>query len=110
MHNPLKTIHYAYQRISRGYDDRIFWAIDDYFEQFVPAIQKFLVKQLQVVEDTDNIYQHTLDLLLHWKALEAKYAEQTDVTDNSIELLKEIHQAKYEFWSYFGNHIGHYWI
>ena len=43
----IKEIKWAYQRVVRGYDDRIYWGMDEYFSQFIPAIKKFCENELE---------------------------------------------------------------
>jgi hypothetical protein len=37
----IDSIKYAYQRVVRGYDDRIFWDFEEYLQYMIPVVKKF---------------------------------------------------------------------
>jgi hypothetical protein len=98
----IREIKWAYQRVARGYDDRIFWGFDGYFRQFIPAVKKFC-------ED--------------WIADEeiAKYnTDKTEIMKETLRLIKEFNEMTCDddwkptnqedaLWEYFGKHIRYYW-
>jgi hypothetical protein len=98
--NTLNQIKYAYQRVVRGYDDRIFWDIQGYFSDFIPAIKEFCEERLseeQALVMTFNphrkeVYEKTLELLEDLKN-ETPYG----------------YVKKHNFWSYFGANIAYFW-
>lgn len=96
--NWLKEIKWAWQRVKRGYDDRIFWEFDSYFYQFLPAIREFCENELKDTQDgrRKEIYTETLRLL---KELEEMSTEDWYKNDNQIT----------RFWEYFGQNITIYW-
>ncbi|MFA6315541.1 MAG: hypothetical protein WC648_04205 [Candidatus Paceibacterota bacterium] len=98
----LNEIKYAYQRVVRGYDERIGWSFDSYFDQFIPPLKKFCQKQLskeyikEYNKDKVRIFKKTLDLI-------AKYE-----TRNDLDWYK--HPNIYSrLWKYVGEHISYYW-
>ena len=48
MNNIFREIKYAYQRVVRGYDERILWGFDSYLEQIIPAIKEFCKKETSI--------------------------------------------------------------
>ena len=95
-------IKWAYQRVKRGYDDRIFWEFDSYFHQFIEPIEKFSQQQLldknflKYNPEKVEIFEKMLDLINDYRTMETadeyKHPNQTS-----------------KLWSYFGEHIGYYW-
>ena len=97
----IQEIKWAYQRVVRGYDDRIYWAFDDYFIQFIPPLKEFCEEELKEEYMDSNpelvrVYNKTLKLI---EGLENM--EELDFVEKSEKILT--------FWRYFGNHIGCYW-
>jgi hypothetical protein len=94
----LNEIKWAYQRVKRGYDDRIMWGLDGYFEQFVPAIEDFCMKEIENETDKDrqDIFWKTLVLIDDFRKMTYsdfyKYPNQSSV-----------------LWSYIGDKIGYFW-
>ena len=94
----IREIKWAYQRVVRGYDDRIYWGMDEYFSQFIPAIKKFCENELECYdkylnEDRFKVYKETLKLIKK--------------VDKST--CKNIDKNILSFWKYFGENIGYYW-
>ncbi len=94
----IKEIKYAYQRVVRGYDDRIYWDMGAYFSQFIPAIKEFCENELEycdkyVNENRFKVYKETLKLI---KKVDKSSYENIDKNIQS-------------FWKYFGENIGYYW-
>ena len=94
----IKEIKYAYQRVVRGYDDRIYWGFDEYFSQFIPAIKKFCENELKYYdkhlnENRFKVYKETLKLI-------------RKVENSSC---KNIDKNIQSFWRYFGENIGYFW-
>ena len=96
-----RTIKYGFQRMFRGYDDRIFWGFSGYFYDFTPAIRKFC---------NDNLGEEEFMKL---------NPEKKEVLETTIKLLNELDEsvndilkegkAESKFWSYFGENIGYFW-
>lgn len=69
----IKQIKWAWQRVVRGYDDRVYWSFEDYFLQVIPAIKNFCVGQLADDKHMDlnpkrkEVYQQTLMLIYAWE-------------------------------------------
>ena len=94
----IKEIKYAYQRVVRGYDDRIYWDMGAYFSQFIPAIKEFCEHESEccdkyVNENRFKVYKETLKLI---KKVDKSSYENIDKNIQS-------------FWKYFGENIGYYW-
>ena len=102
MKNIFREIKYAYQRVVRYYDDRIFWEFDSYFYSFLPAIKKFCQDELKDVGIMENnpkrkeVFTHTLELA---EKLEKMPPEHFFDCPNE----------ETDFWEYFGKNITIYW-
>lgn len=102
MKNILNEIRYAYQRVIRGYDNRVFWSFDSYFLQIVPALKEFCIDQLKgnatfkLNPERFKIFTMTLILI-------DRYENMTNTdwykNDNQISKLLE----------YVGKNIGYFW-
>lgn len=95
----LKEIKWAYQRVVKGYDDRIMWEFDSYFEQFIPAIEKFCKIELGSEEIEFNpkrkkIFKDTLKII-------------NDINTTRSCIKRE--EMLSNLWKYFGANIGYYW-
>src|SRR3990167_313331 len=91
-------IKYAYQRIVRGYDDRIKWSFCDYFNQFLPPLKEFCKHELKDCYDgkRKEIFTTTLDLIHDYEVMpyENYYKEPNEET----KLLE-----------YIGKNLGYFW-
>jgi len=102
MRNIKREIKWAWQRVFRGYDDRIFWEFDSYFHQFIPAIEKFCVDTLldknfvKFNPEKIEIFTEVLSKINDYRAM--------DTTDE----YKHPNQTS-KLWSYFGEHISYFW-
>ena len=102
MKNILNKIKYAYQRVIRGWDERIFWEFDSYFSQFIPPLKKFCENELKDTEIMNynplrkDVFIETLRLIKNFNEMEHK------------TIYDEINPIN-ELWSYFGKNIGYYW-
>lgn len=45
MKNNIKNILYALQRLTRGYDDRLFWSLSEYIDPMIKAHVEFLLQE-----------------------------------------------------------------
>lgn len=95
-------IKWAYQRVVRGYDDRIFWGFDGFFQETImPPLKQFCQEQLEQHElmslnpKRKSIYRRTLALI---DALENEEPMDFYQKDNIGKLA-----------GYFGKNIGYYW-
>lgn len=97
----LREIRWAYQRIVRGYDDRIFWGFDGYFQTMVPPLKRFCLSYLKDEErcrlnpERTKVFNQTVFLI---EKMEKEIYE--DMFDNTY-LTKLA--------TYFGKNIGFYW-
>jgi len=95
-------IKWAYQRVKRGYDDRIFWEFDSYFMKFIPALKKFCQKELADTRLMENnplrkeVFTETLRLI-------DEFEKMPD------ENFYDYENEETKLWSYFGKNIGIYW-
>lgn len=99
----MKQIKWAWQRMTRGYDDRIMWGFDDYLWGIVkPSLHKFLIDRkfdkgfIEHNPEKAKTDDEMLDLLN--KAIASGYSDQFDYPNS---------QSK--FWEYFGKHIANFW-
>jgi hypothetical protein len=95
----IRQIKWAYQRVARGYDDRIYWEFDSYFNQFIPALKQFCEDQLEDEKHCELnkqrclVFQETLSLIKKWET--AEYSVQNKECE--------------DLWTFFGMNIGFYW-
>ena len=100
----IREIKWAWQRVVRGYDDRIFWEFDSYFNQFIPAVKDFCESE---ISEMDEEYK---------KLNPQRYGVYT----KTLELANEVENAPLDdfykepnttttFWEYFGKNITIYW-
>lgn len=97
----INEIKWAYQRVVRGYDDRIFWGFDDYLEQIIPAIKLFCEEELKTKEiklnkKREQIFKKTLELIGDYESM-------------SIQEYYSGNGADAKLWKYFGDNIGYFW-
>jgi len=93
-----KTIKYAYQRVVRGYDERIYWSFGDYLFQFLDPLEEFCQKELKNESIGFNskrklIYKTTLEKIMLFKK-----------ADYKVENIKA-----QEMWKYIGENMMWYW-
>ena len=100
--NIIREIKYAYQRVVRGYDERIKWEFDSYFSQFIPPLKEFCeeeLKEMNCSKENDKrreIYKNTLNLIRDYKNMsDENYYKQ----DNEVDKL----------WEYVGKNLRWYW-
>ncbi len=95
-----KTIKYAWQRVIRGYDERIAWGFDTYFNQFIPALKEFCKEQLPEKEvynpKSFAIYKKTLRLI-------------DDFEKMPYQDFYKHPNPQSELWKFVGEHISWYW-
>jgi hypothetical protein len=101
MKNIFNEIKWAYQRVVRGYDDRIFWGFDGYLCDFLKPLKEFCTHYLTLEQASLNpqrvtVYKHTLKLIKKW---EVQGGDVCDFNDKSLLAM----------WSYIGKHINWYW-
>lgn len=96
----LREIKWAWQRVVRGYDDRVYWQFDDYFIQIIPALKNFCKEELETESidlnpERKEIYKQTLEHILSWE--NETYEEMW--SSKKLSTLLE----------YVGKNIGYYW-
>lgn len=73
MRNLLNNVKWAYQRVVRGYDDRIHWGFDTYFIQIIPALEEFCINETEDEEinklnqKRTKVFKKTLKLIEEYK-------------------------------------------
>lgn len=94
----INEIKWAYQRVVRGYDDRVRWGFDSYFLQVMPSLREFCVDYI----NGDNTHLNP---------------ERTRIFKKTLELIDEYTSDK-ESWNtsaqnrllgYVGEHSDYYW-
>lgn len=101
IHDLFKSVKYAWQRVVRGYDERIMWGFSDYFNQVIPALKEFCEKE--IADDKEGYNENRV----------AIYKE----TLNRIDAFEKMSATEYyghpnqesELWKYVGEHICWYW-
>lgn len=93
----MNQIKWAYQRVVRGYDDRIFWSFSEYFEQFIPPLKRFCEQWLKEEYTHLNPIKHKV--ILETLRLIYLYETTESTWDERFEELME----------YVGKNIGYYW-
>lgn len=102
MKNIFREIKYAYQRVIRGYDERVFWGFDTYFLAVVPALKEFCEIELsgtatkKLNPKRHEIFKHTLKLISDYNIM--KDDDWFNVDNSTSKLLE-----------YVGKHIGYFW-
>lgn len=98
----LRKIKWAYQRVTRGYDDTIYWGFNGYFCQFIPAIELFCKNYLSDKEHSKlnpgrvKIYKHMISLIESFR--KHNYNDQFEYPNSESRM-----------WEYFGKNIGAFW-
>lgn len=97
----INQIKWAYQRVVRGYDDRIHWGFDEYLEQIIPAIKLFCEEELNadysmLNKKREKVFKKMLKLIDdHYKMDAKEYYSDNNPSD--------------KLWKYFGANIGYFW-
>ncbi|MBI4029163.1 MAG: hypothetical protein HY376_02250 [Candidatus Blackburnbacteria bacterium] len=95
-------IKWAYQRVVRGYDDRVMWGLESYFAQVIPVIEKFCLENLankhfvRLNPDRQIIFEKTLELLKEYQNM------------NPEDFFRHPNQES-RLWSYIGENVGYFW-
>lgn len=101
MKNLKNQIKWAYQRIIRGYDDRIYWEFDTYFDRFINPLEKFCLGELakehiKLNPIREEVFKETLRLVHEYKnSTDEDFYKQDNPTN--------------KLWGYMGKNITHYW-
>lgn len=92
-------IKWAWQRIVRGYDDRVNWGFDSYFMQVMPELRLFCEQNLvdkklcKLNPKRAIVYRKTIKLIDEWK------------DDSSLTM-----DGKFQkLLAYVGKNVGYYW-
>lgn len=94
-------IKWAYQRVVRGYDDRVFWDFDSYFLQVMPALREFCVDYINgdnahLNPQRTKVFKNTIKLI--------------DYYINDVESWSINEQpSKVKLLTYVGKNSGYYW-
>lgn len=103
MTNILDEIKWAWQRVVRGYDDRVFWGFDSYFITIIPALEEFCLNYLKLDDgerarlnpERAEIFSQTIYLIQAFRSLEDKWPQSNDALD--------------DLFGHVGKHLGYYW-
>jgi hypothetical protein len=96
------AIKHAWQRVRRGYDDRVCWGFDSYFITIIPALKKFCKDEL------------------NGSATEELNPERYRIFTRTLELIEDYEKRDQETWiegkteipalfSYVGENLLYYW-
>ena len=100
----MKKIKWAWQRVVRGYDDRVMWGFEEYFEIFIPAIELHCnnwLKDKEIARLNSNktiIIIHMLKLIKDFKDNDYGFDDYYKENNSCSRL-----------WEYFGKNIGYFW-
>ena len=101
--NILREIKWAWQRVVKGYDDRIYWEFDSYLSwMMIPALKIFCEEKLADKEHCkwnpikEGIYQEMLRLISDFQEMD--YQDQ----------FKD-ENAESKMYEYFGKFISYFW-
>ena len=103
---------YPYQRVRYGYDERIKWGFDYYFDNMLKPLKEFCKEELKDIEHVKfnrvrmNIYKKTLEKI---KVIEL--AEDYICSNKKYDAKKYIKLEKngYQARAYIAKNIGWYW-
>lgn len=98
----LREIRWAYQRVVRGYDDRVYWQFDDYFIQIIPALKNFCLDELKKEYTTKELNKARYEVFT--KTLKYISAYEKEVEDGLWE-----NKKLSKLLEYVGKNIGTYW-
>lgn len=93
---------YPYQRIRYGYDERIKWQFDSYFERAIKPLKEFCQEQLSNTESMrlntrrKRVFTKTLQLIDEYET-----ADLSDYYKNNNPMER--------LFAYVGKHISIYW-
>lgn len=102
MKNIYRQIKWAYQRVVRGYDDRVNWGFDFYFLDVMPELKKFCKGYLENDTYRKNnperfaVFSKTVKLIEEWE------------NQDSSNMWSE-HRAREKLLKYVGAHATWYW-
>lgn len=97
----INKIKWAYQRVVRGYDDRIFWDFEEYLDYIVPALKLFCEEELETEhiklnKEREQTFKKMLKLINDYYNMDTKgYYSNNNASD--------------KLWKYFGENIGYFW-
>lgn len=100
MRNILNQIKWAWQRVVRGYDDRVMWGLDAYFLAILDPLYEFCMEWAS--RDYAELNPEKLEVFANTVALIDDYREDQDtwrVSNEKCAILFE----------YVGKHINYYW-
>ncbi len=97
MNNIFREIKYAYQRVVRGYDERLMWGFDSYLEQIIPAIKEFC-KRETIDDKRITIYSKMQELIKDWED-----------KNNGFDDWYKYPNSSSKMWKHFGQYIGYFW-
>lgn len=96
----MRTIKFAWQRVAKGYDDRIYWEWDSYFSQFIPPLKRFCneeladLKLMELNPKRREVFLETIKRIIAWEKRDRYNYEDKETV---------------ALWEYFGRNIGFYW-
>jgi inhibitor of KinA sporulation pathway (predicted exonuclease) len=104
MRNIINEIKWAWQRVVRGYDDRVYWGFDGYFLKIIPALEDFCKDYLKLDGgERAKLNPHRAEVFEKTIYLIAQYRqEENDWSSYGNE-------AQSELLEYIGKHARWYW-
>lgn len=100
MRNILNEIKWAWQRVVRGYDDRVMWGLDEYFLQILEPLREFCMEwssrdYAELNPDKLKIFAETVILIDEFRKVEDTFTPRLD--------------AQSKLFEHVGKHVGYYW-
>lgn len=99
----INEIKWAWQRVVRGYDDRVFWGFDSYFLQVMPALKEFChnyikdANRCNLNPERAAIFSSTLSKIISYELID----EWTDMLERE-DIIKDL-------LTYVGKNSAYYW-
>jgi hypothetical protein len=96
-----KEIKWAWQRVVRRYDDRIFWSFDSYFITMIEPLKKFCSEELadekhmELNPERKSVFEETIKLIDIWEH------EEYEAMFNGTNITKLA--------THFGKNINYFW-
>ena len=84
----LRRVKWAWQRVTRGYDDTCMWSFDESLKIFIPPLKELC--ESDQLDEYATIYSTTLKLITKWEKTQTDY-------------------DYHKLWEYVGAHIAWYW-
>jgi hypothetical protein len=100
----MNEIKWAWQRVVRGYDDRVYWGFDGYFIQVLPALREFCHRKIR----DENFCKYNPEKAEVFSSTLSKILSYDLIDEYTIDMM-EHEGIKADLFGYIGKHISYYW-